>query len=50
MRTISDRGYLIGNEVGGARKVLTAAAFTYIAAMIASLVQLLRLLSIARRR
>jgi hypothetical protein len=50
MRTISDRGYLVGKEVGGARRVLTAAAFTYLAAMIASLVQLLRLLALARGR
>jgi Zn-dependent membrane protease YugP len=50
MKTISERGYLVGNEVAGARRVLTAAAFTYLAAMIASLIQLLRLLAIARRR
>jgi hypothetical protein len=50
MRTITDRGYLVGKEVGGARKVLTAAAFTYLAALIASLIQLLRLLAMRNRR
>ncbi|MCL1881016.1 MAG: zinc metallopeptidase [Oscillospiraceae bacterium] len=50
MRTIVDKGYLVGNEVRGARKVLTAAAFTYLAAMIASLIQLIRLLMLTRRR
>jgi hypothetical protein len=50
MATISARGYLVGKEVGGARKVLTAAAFTYIAGLIMSLIQLLRLLAMMRRR
>jgi len=49
MQTISAKGYLVGKEVDGARKVLWAAAFTYIAALIASLMQLLRLLARARR-
>lgn len=37
-------------EVKGARKVLTAAALTYVAALLTSLLYLLRLLIIARRR
>ncbi len=38
------------HEVSGAKKVLTAAAMTYIAAFLVSLAQLLRLLAIANRR
>ncbi|MCL1904325.1 MAG: zinc metallopeptidase [Oscillospiraceae bacterium] len=49
MKTLSEKGYLIGNELDGARKTLWAAAFTYIAALIMSLMQLLRLLARARR-
>jgi len=50
MKTVTNRNYLVGKEVAGARKVLTAAAFTYIVALIASVFQLLRLLAKARRR
>jgi hypothetical protein len=50
MSTMSAKGYLVGSELTGARKVLSAAAFTYIAALIASLMQLLRLLARTRRR
>jgi hypothetical protein len=50
MNALSTQGYLVGKEVGGARSVLTAAAFTYVAALIASLIQLLRLLAMMRRR
>ncbi len=38
------------NEVKGARKVLTAAALTYVAALVTSILYLLRLLIMARRR
>jgi hypothetical protein len=41
---------LDGDELRGARKVLTAAAMTYVAAMAVALMQLLRLLLIARNR
>ncbi len=41
-------GYLTGDELDGARKVLNAAAMTYVAAVVSSLLQLLRLLLIAR--
>jgi len=50
MKTLSAQGYLAGRELSGARKTLTAAAFTYIVALLASIIQLLRLLAIARRR
>lgn len=38
------------DDIRGARKVLSAAAMTYVASVIMSLLQLLRLLSMARRR
>ncbi len=43
-------GYLTEDELGGAQKVLNAAAMTYVAAAVSSLLQLLRLLLIARSR
>ncbi len=42
MATIRDRDLLSGEEVAGARKVLTAAALTYVAALLMSVLQLLR--------
>jgi len=50
MQTLFNRRYLVGDELTGARKVLSAAAFTYLAALISSLMQLLRLLAMANRR
>lgn len=41
-------GYIEGQETGQARKVLRAAAFTYVVAVLATLVSLVRLLLIAR--
>lgn len=43
-------GYLVGDEVQGARSVLSAAALTYIAATAVALAQFLRLLALSRRR
>ena len=43
-------GVLYGNELDGARQVLSAAAMTYVAALASSLLSLLRLLVIANRR
>ena len=42
-------GYLSDSELDGARAVLNAAALTYVASAVSSLLQLLRLLMIARR-
>lgn len=53
LKMLGDYNYLEPNEVSSARKVLSAAALTYVAAAAASLVQLLRLLAIVgagRRR
>ena len=43
-------GYLTREEISGARAVLNAAALTYVASFVSSLLQLLRLLLIARNR
>jgi Zn-dependent membrane protease YugP len=47
---LSKSGILSKNEIPAAKKVLSAAALTYVGALLVSLAQLLRLLSIARRR
>lgn len=46
MEALAGGGFLVGNEVNGAKKVLNAAALTYVAAVIMSLLQLLRMLAI----
>ena len=48
MQTLQSQYILMDAELTKARKVLTAAALTYIAALLNSILQLLRLLSIAR--
>lgn len=40
-------GYLVGEEMAGARRVLQAAALTYVAAVAVSMLELFRLLAIA---
>ena len=50
MQTIDITGMLAGDEYRGARKVLTAAALTYVAALAVSLANLLRLLLRSSRR
>lgn len=45
-----DGGYVTGEEERGVRKVLNAAALTYVAAAVTSLLSLLRLVMIANRR
>jgi len=50
MMLLEDGYYLETEELSGARKVLNAAAMTYVAAIAVSLIQLLRLLLIANRR
>ena len=47
---LTEGGYVNGEEERGVRKVLTAAALTYVAAAVTSLLTLLRLVLIARRR
>ena len=50
MRAIADAELLTGDEQRGARKTLTAAAMTYVAATAVALAQLLRLLVLFGRR
>ena len=49
LRILEGDGILYGEEISGARKVLTAAALTYVAATVNALLQLLRLVLISRR-
>lgn len=48
LRTLRDRNMLAGRELSGARQVLTA-ALTYVAALVTSVLQLLRLVLLTRR-
>ena len=50
MQAIEEGGILYEDELVGARKTLTAAAMTYVAAVATALVQLLRLIAIYGRR
>ncbi|MBP5492184.1 MAG: zinc metallopeptidase [Clostridiales bacterium] len=50
LKIIKNDGLLASSEVGGARKVLSAAAMTYIAAAASAIITLLRLISYGRRR
>ena len=48
MTLLADGGYLTPEEVPGARKVLNAAAMTYVASTAAAVMQLLYYLMLAR--
>ena len=50
MNILQEKSILAGDELTGARKVLMSAAMTYVAALLSSLLQLLRLILIANRR
>ena len=50
MDALDGSARLTSDELAGARKVLTAAALTYVAALATALSQILRLLIIANRR
>ena len=51
IKVIDETGLLMDEEIGGARKVLTAAALTYVASMIVALANLIRILiRFSRRR
>ena len=50
LKLLSSTGILMNDELGGARKVLKAAALTYVAATIMAIAQLLRLLILSRGR
>lgn len=44
MQVLTGQGILVGQEVDGARKVLQAAALTYVAALFSAILQLIRLI------
>jgi Zn-dependent membrane protease YugP len=50
MTLLENRSILVGDELAGARKVLSAAALTYVAAALMAILQLLRLVLISRSR
>lgn len=50
LETLESSGMLYGEEVAGARKVLWAAAMTYVAALATAIAQFLRLLMYTNRR
>lgn len=50
LKCIRDTGLLTGEEYNGAKSVLQAAAMTYVASALTAIMQLLRLLLLARRR
>ncbi|MBU5482727.1 zinc metallopeptidase [Clostridium sp. MSJ-11] len=50
MNVLEGTGILYGEEADGARKVLRAAAMTYVAAAITAISQLLRLIALSNRR
>lgn len=50
LKTIDQYGYLSGEEYKGAKKVLTAAALTYVAALVSALATLLRLILVLNNR
>jgi uncharacterized protein len=49
MTLLENRSMLMGEELVGAKKVLSAAALTYVAAALMAMLQLLRLILISRR-
>lgn len=49
LKLLEARGILYDKEVDGARKVLSAAALTYVAATLMAVLQLVRLIAISNR-
>lgn len=50
LKILKEQNMLVSNELSGARKVLTAAALTYVAALFASILQLIRLFLLVQNR
>lgn len=50
LKILQDGAYLNQDELPAAKKVLSAAAFTYVVAAMSSLIQLIRMVSISRNR
>ena len=49
LKQLENKGILMGSELAGAKKVLNAAALTYVAAALMAILTLLRLILISRR-
>ena len=49
LNILENRNILYGDEIKGARNVLSAAAMTYVAAALMSISQLIRLIAISNR-
>lgn len=49
LKILNNSNILVGDELKGAKKVLTAAALTYVAALFSSILQLLRLVLITQK-
>ena len=50
MKQLDDLGLTVSDTRGGVKKVLTAAAYTYVAAVISSLLQIIRIVLMFRDR
>ncbi|MDO5116536.1 MAG: zinc metallopeptidase [Synergistaceae bacterium] len=50
LKLLSETGTLSGTEIGGAKSVLDAAALTYVAALVMTVLQLVRLLALRNMR
>ena len=50
LKTLEQSGYLDEDELGQSKKVLIAAALTYVAALFTAIAQLIRLVAISNRR
>lgn len=50
IKTLSENAYLEGEELAGAKKVLTAAAMTYLASALVAVMNLIRLVLLSRSR
>ena len=50
METLKSNGFMENDDLAGTKKVLSAAAFTYVAAALVALMNLLRLILLARDR
>lgn len=50
LKNLSNTGLLVGDEIGGAKAVLDAAALTYVAALVMTVLQLVRLLALRGMR
>lgn len=50
VRVLADNGILMDSEIGGAKKVLNAAAMTYVATTLVAVLELVRLIFLSRDR